>query len=209
MNSFRFILAGLVHHWRMNVAIGLGACAGTAVLTGALLVGDSVRGSLRQLTLDRLGRIEEVLVTNRFFRAELADELASNQQFSQHFQSAAPAILLRGSVKNPELGHHASRVTVIGCDERFWDLGEGRPEKLPEEDEDQIVLNQALADELRVKVGEEVVLRLGQIHHIAADSPMGKKDEDETLSGFRPKVIAIIPNQGLGRCGDGGRVVDV
>ena len=41
----------------------------TAVLTGALLVGDSVRGSLKHLALDRLGGIDYVLVTPRFFRA--------------------------------------------------------------------------------------------------------------------------------------------
>ena len=52
----------------MNLAVACGVAVGTAVLTGALLVGDSMRGSLRHLTLDRLGRIEEVLVADRFFR---------------------------------------------------------------------------------------------------------------------------------------------
>jgi len=48
------------------------------VLTGALVVGDSMRSSLRRLTLERLGRIDELLVADRFFRAELADELADD-----------------------------------------------------------------------------------------------------------------------------------
>jgi len=45
-----------------------------AVLTGALLVGDSVRGSLRDLTLDRLGRIDVALLGERFFREDLPAE---------------------------------------------------------------------------------------------------------------------------------------
>ena len=39
----------LIHFWRINLAVLLGAAVATAVLTGALLVGDSVRGSLRRL----------------------------------------------------------------------------------------------------------------------------------------------------------------
>ena len=52
----------------MNVAVACGVAVGTAVLTGALLVGDSMQGSLRDLVLAGLGRIDEVLVADHFFR---------------------------------------------------------------------------------------------------------------------------------------------
>ena len=57
----------LIYFWRIQLAVLLGAAVATAVLTGALLVGDSVRGSLRDLTLDRLGRIDYALASERFF----------------------------------------------------------------------------------------------------------------------------------------------
>ena len=44
----------LIHFRWINLAVLLGAGVATAVLTGALLVGDSVRGSLRDLALERL-----------------------------------------------------------------------------------------------------------------------------------------------------------
>ena len=69
---------GLRYHWRTNLAVALAVMAAGAVLTGALLVGDSMRGSLRHLLLDQLGPIDEVLVTDRFFRAELAEEIAAS-----------------------------------------------------------------------------------------------------------------------------------
>ena len=59
MSAIRLILSSLWFHWRTNLAVACGVAVGTAVLTGALLVGDSMRGSLRHLTLDRLGRIDE------------------------------------------------------------------------------------------------------------------------------------------------------
>ena len=44
MSYWRIIFRSLVHHWKINFAVALGVAAATTVLTGALLVGDSVRG---------------------------------------------------------------------------------------------------------------------------------------------------------------------
>lgn len=71
MTPVHFIIASLRHHRRIHVAVALGVAVATAVLTGALLVGDSVRGSLRDLTLQRLGRIDSALVTGHFFGSTL------------------------------------------------------------------------------------------------------------------------------------------
>ena len=71
MSPFQLVLRSLLYHWRANLAVAAGVVAGSAVLTGALLVGDSMRGSLTHLALDRLGRVDEILVSQRFFRAEL------------------------------------------------------------------------------------------------------------------------------------------
>ena len=99
--SFRLIIAAFLHHWRMNLAVAAGAAVGTAVLTGALLVGDSMRGSLRHLALDRLGRIDEALLADRFFRAQLADELVQAQDADKMISAAVPAIILSASMENP------------------------------------------------------------------------------------------------------------
>ena len=105
MSAFRLIIAAFLHHWRMNLAVAAGAAVGTAVLAGALLVGDSMRGSLRNLALDRLGNIDEALIADRFFRVQLADELsqqddagksdvgrrAGHHPFGEHGKSRHPA----------------------------------------------------------------------------------------------------------------------
>jgi len=70
MSLWQFLLRSLAFHWRMHLAVALGVAAATAVLTGALLVGDSVRGSLKHLALDRLGKIDQALITDRFFRQQ-------------------------------------------------------------------------------------------------------------------------------------------
>ena len=122
MSLLRLIFVSFLHHWRMNLAVALGAAAGTAVLTGALLVGDSMRGSLRALTLDRLGKIDEVLAPGRFFREKLADELKETNDYKEYGESLVPAILLPASMENPNTQNRANRVEVIGCKKDFSDL---------------------------------------------------------------------------------------
>ena len=55
------VFRGLSYYWRTNVAVVVGVATAVAVLAGALLVGDSVRGSLRDLVLQRLGRADRVV----------------------------------------------------------------------------------------------------------------------------------------------------
>ena len=94
----------LTHYWRPHLAVVLGAAVTTAVLTGALVVGDSLRGSLRDLTLDRLGTIDWALVGERPFRPSLAADI------STALGGKAPARLLtlRAGATVAESGARAS-----------------------------------------------------------------------------------------------------
>ena len=117
----------LSYFWRIQLAVLLGAAVATAVLTGALLVGDSVRGSLRDLTLDRLGQIDYALISERFFREELATDLSRKLEGETQFhRETVPAILLNGTAVNPKSKARASRVQIQGIDERFAGLWERR-----------------------------------------------------------------------------------
>jgi putative ABC transport system permease protein len=200
MSIYRLIIAAFIHHWRMNLSVAAGAAVGTAVLSGALMVGDSMRGSLRHLAIDRLGNIDEVLLADHFFRARLADELATQDDSGGEISAAAPAIVFSASVENPsgDRPTRANGVQLIGCDERFWRLGGGRyagPALRPRE----IVLNRTLADRLGVKPGDEIIVRLPRPGAIPADSALGQKRD--TVQSFRLAVGEIVPAEGLGHFG--------
>ena len=86
------LIQSITHYWRINLAVLLAAAVATAVLTGALLVGDSVRGSLRDLTLERLGNIDGADEV-----ADLAVTVMDTTAFSTgagHFDAADSASLL-------------------------------------------------------------------------------------------------------------------
>src|SRR5438477_12004537 len=125
MSVFQLVVAGLRHHWRINFSVALGVAAATAVLTGALVIGDSVRGSLRHLVLDRLEKIDQLLVLDRFFRQELATELAR----SRNEAHVVPSVLFPAATvqSDGERGKRlASGVLVVGSDASFWNLDPAR-----------------------------------------------------------------------------------
>jgi putative ABC transport system permease protein len=211
MNALRFILASLRHYRRIHVAVALGVAVATAVLTGALLVGDSVRGSLRDLTIQRLGRIDSVLVSAHMFRAELADELAANAAFKKNFTDAEPAILLNGTVQagNGSNVRRATNVSIIGYPPEFWPLKSSRAgqetissiisPKSPVSPvvTDSLVLTQTIAQELNIKTGDRVLLRIPLSGAIPADSSLGKKTD--TSRGRTFTVAKVLPDEGLAR----------
>ena len=61
MTLWSLVRRSATYHWRTNLAVCLGVAAAVSVLGGALIVGDSVRGSLRDLALGRLGRTHAVV----------------------------------------------------------------------------------------------------------------------------------------------------
>jgi ABC-type antimicrobial peptide transport system permease subunit len=219
LSLFSIILATLRHRRAVTIAVAIGVATATAVITGALLVGDSMRGSLRSLTVERLGRIETILAPGQFFPIESVNlsalssevkpvsvilfpggsvETKVTEQNDSADPSTSPAA---GSTSNQPITPRIRRVggvQIVGVDESFWNLDVSgiRPRELP--GEDSVVLNASAAEELGVGVGDEVTLRLPVETAVPADSPLGKRDiQSEGLP--RMKVASIVPDRGLGR----------
>ena len=188
MSPARYLLISLWHYRRVHLAVLAGVVVATAVITGALLVGDSVRGSLRDLLLERLGRIDTVLISEQPFRAALADQLG------QHAE-VAPLLLVPGSLTatGRERSRHATGLSVIGCLPEFWQFGAGIPPALLPGN--QIALTTPLAAELGARLGSEVILRVPRVSGLPADSTLGEKTE--TTVSRRLRVAAILPPRGL------------
>ncbi len=196
MTLTRLILHSLRYHWRGNSAVLLGVAVGTAVLTGALLVGDSLRGSLRDQALQQLGWVDRALVGGRFFRAELARALGEGH--------ISPAILVRGAaIRQNESGKaisRAGRVTILGVNASFWPEGQTPESKdFWQSTAEEVVLNRALAEDLGATAGQTITLYLQTVSAVPRESLLGKRDASEVIYPLDLKVRAVLPDQGLGR----------
>ncbi len=209
MSDFALALRSFLYHRRVNLAVALGVAAATAVLTGALIVGSSMRGSLRAITLDRLGKVDLLISSDGFFRESLADETQRTVGFADRFTRAVPAIFfVNGTAehRNQLSVSRAAEVNVLGIVDDFWECGDEaiRP-RVPLGD-DQIVINQTLADDLGISLPEvlsgDVRLTVGVPKQklLPSDSALGDKDDlVERLVDL--KIVDVIPARSLGRFG--------
>src|SRR5580692_5210434 len=113
MTSATIIGQSLRHYWRTHLGVVLGAALGALVLTGALLVGDSVNATLHRQALLRVGKVQSVLVGgDRFFRSALGDEVG-----------ASPVLMALGSVARADAKARVNQAQVLGVTDGFWKLG--------------------------------------------------------------------------------------
>ncbi|MGD8501494.1 MAG: ABC transporter permease, partial [Phycisphaerales bacterium] len=196
MSLWRLVIRSLGFYWRTNLGVLLAVTVSTAVLTGALVVGDSVRHSLMMVVNARLGTTQLALVSqNRFFGTGLADELAAELNVT-----VAPVLQLRGLIANSDGTRLANRVEVLGVDERFFEIGaEKGAEPFWRDWSQGVVLNEPLAKRLGVGLGDEVKLRIEKPGLMPREVPL-TPDSDLSVF-FRPTVRAIARKSQFGRFG--------
>lgn len=182
MDRRSFAREGFRYYARTNLAVIAGVAIAVAVLTGALMTGDSVRLSLRDLALQRLGKTGQVLTSAQFFRDALAAEM-----------NGAPLIALDGVVSKQEGGARAGGVHVYGVDERFWKF-HGMTDRAIADRE--VLVSPGLAEELTAKAEDNLLLRLEKPSAIPRESLHGRKEDAGKTIRF--KLGAVLSRAEMG-----------
>ena len=169
MRTTQLLKRSLAYYWQTNLVVVLGVAIAVSVLAGALLIGDSVRGSLRDLSTRRLGHTDDLISSPNFFREQLAADLEQRGQFASNgIGTTCPLIVLEGVVVHEPSKRRAGGVKVYGVDERFWKFNGVNSALTPENR--NALLSPGLANELGSTAGESVVLRLEKPSDIPIES---------------------------------------
>ena len=190
----RFVLRNLGYHARGNLAVMLGVAVGSAVFTGALLVGDSLRGSLRERVERQLGGVDSVAFFPRPVRAGIVDGMPGK---------VAPVLLLPGSLQasgEPATAPYLGKVTVLGVDDRFAPAGVSGVEWNSDRRRNKsakvfppVVLSHRVAEKLGAKVGDTVTLGVERFSDLPRSSSLGKRASDDTTATEEFVVEAVLP----------------
>ena len=178
-NSLRF-------YWRTNLAVLAGIAVAVGVLAGALMTGESVRRSLLELAVGRLGKTDVAVTGMQPFREKLAQEIGG-----------VPIITMEAIGQHQASGRRAAKVQVYGVDPRFWKF-HGWSGDAPSAR--QVLLSEALAAELNAKDGDSILLRVEKPSEIPQETLHGKREESSrsmrfTYKGTAPE-FALRPQQG-------------
>ncbi len=179
-------------HWRSHLGVVLGAAVGSAALIGALVVGDSVKQSLLDSAMARLGWVDAALSTNdRFFPSRLVTEF--NQFSTNGWLARASAFLeLRGTVARQDGTARANRVNVLGMS--IYSTAMTRP-GIDKSNSPlfiapgSVMLNSALAHQLKAQVGDEVVVRVYKPSAFSRELAVSPRSD--TSLALRLRVSAV------------------
>jgi putative ABC transport system permease protein len=188
------LLRGLTYYWRTHLAVVIGVATAVAVLSGALLVGDSVRGSLRDLVVGRLGKTDYVVISSGFFREQLAADLQQQPEAAAHISGVTPLVVANAVVSVQQSGRKAGQVRVYGVDDRFWRFHGVEGVSGPASRDAYV--SPALATQIGAAADSVILVRVQRPTDIPLESLHGRRHEvGRTL---RLTVRRVIPPANLG-----------
>jgi len=182
----------MAYYWKPLLAVFTGTMLCTAVLTGALMLGDSLRSSLQSINSSRLGRTEYALASQgTFFKADLSDRFNRKSDLitSSVIQTNGIAVIDGGKLR-------LNNIRVYGVGDGFWEFrANEKPHiSIPA---GSAAINQQLARRSGLKKGDEFILRLEKSSFIPAETALAQK-ESAASEGLRLRVHEIVPASQLG-----------
>jgi len=192
MNIWKLLFRGLAYYRKTHLWVVLGTMVSTAVLVGALVIGDSVRHSLQQIVYDRLGTTEFALSSgDRFFESRMADDLSNSLE-----TIVAPLLQTRGIAIAEGGQRRVNNIQVVGMDARFGEIG-GARDFYGQMAPDETIVNRQLAENLGIEENDEVLLRFQKLDVMPKDAPLSLDSESTVARRFR--VRGIASNSDFGR----------
>ena len=184
MTLFRYIIKSILHYAKLNIATILGVALSTAILVGALIIGDSVKYSLQQITVERLGNTDAVITAGeRLFTRQLAENISknSNMKTSAVLRANGIAIVDGGQVR-------VNQLQVWGIDSLFASFSNVSGQFNLSDNE--VLINENLASIMQIKEGDEFLLRVNKLSTFPANTPFVAAEE--TSISFRVKIKGIV-----------------
>ncbi|MFW5832384.1 MAG: ABC transporter permease, partial [Prolixibacteraceae bacterium] len=192
MTKLKYILKTFFHYFKANLLVALGVMVSTMVLTGSLIIGDSVRYSLKQAAFYRLGETTHlVAVAERYFRHEIAAEIENDNPEIK----AAPLLLLEGVAVAAGGQQRVNRVQIVGVDEDFDFFA--RSEIYSQLESREILLSRNLAEKLNVGKGDNLLVRIKKASLIPLNAPF--VSDEETSVSLRATIKDVVNKEQLGR----------
>jgi putative ABC transport system permease protein len=179
MSRLALILRNLFYFRGVNLAVVVGMIVATAVMTGAVMVGDSVRASLADLARDRLGNVDEAVVSRRFFDQSVVQRLLSDPDIGKRFD-VAPAVILPGGATTESDLVSAGTVQILAAG-GWMEVPRG-----------QCVINGPVATALGAKdSGGTLLLSLSDKPDEPRDAALSRRAREDTLVNLRVSIADV------------------
>ena len=189
MNLYKLILRNLLYYKKEHFLLLVGMMLSTSILISSLIIGDSVKFSLNDIVSKRLGKTQQIVSTQeRYFPASFSKTLAKELN-----TSVAPVLLLRGMASSDNSDVRVPNIQVCGIDSNFWKTGNC---KMPELNQNEVIINTKLSEKLNLKTGDELIIRIEKVSFVTENAPFVPTENNSVA--LRMIVKAIANEQSFG-----------
>ncbi len=186
---FKLISRSLIFYRRDSVYQVIIVILLTAIITGSLLTGTSVRSSLKRTSAQKSGNTKIIVSSGqRYFNSGLAEKI------SEKTGKRSIAILeTEGYCTNFSSGATALNVRIFGVTDEFfkWNSS-GSVSVIPGD----VAINSKLSEELGLKPGDEIILKFKPADPLPANAPFAPSKDDESSKVLRVSSILTAENSG-------------
>jgi ABC-type lipoprotein release transport system permease subunit len=161
----------------------------TAVITGSLMTGKSVRNSLKQTSFEKLGNTGILISSGlRYFDPSLAGRMSSETGIK-----CTGILEIDGYCQNFTTGQASPMVKIYAVEDDFFSFHRNEEVRL---NKGEVAVNEKLAAYLGLSPGDELIVRFNALSDIPAEAPFSPaKNATESLV---LKTVTIITSAGSG-----------
>lgn len=161
----------------------------TAVITGSLMTGNSVRNSLKATTEEKLGNCGLAVSSGlRYFDTALVTRLAKVIG-----EECTGLLEIDGFSQNLTAGKTVQGVKIIAVEDDFFNFHGNNQTKFSA---GEVLINDKLADQLGLHQGDEIALRFNSLSELPADAPFSQGEESGNSIVLRIGEILSGSNTG-------------
>ena len=181
----------LSYHKKSFVLLILAAAVSTAILAGAIFLGDSVKSTLITLGQEKTGSFEYAAIPHSF--NSLYSEIENNNSFVSVLK------IKERSVSNSS-GLNIENVNVFAVGQDFIKSFANNKKQYKDDfriEEGKIIINEHLADTLSVKAGDDLLLSFSSFSALSPSFVFYL--EEESRNTISLEIQEVISNRGVGR----------
>ncbi len=154
----------------------------SAIITGSLFTGHSVRASLRKSASEKLGNTGIVISSGlRYFDASLSFRLSK-----QTGEKAASVLETDGYCQNFSTGVTALNTKIYGISEEFWKFNGIDAVDI---DYGTVAVNSRLADQMGISIGDEIIIKFRDTDPIPANAPFAPSKENDASKVMKVGLV--------------------
>lgn len=160
----------------------------SAIITGSLFTGHSVRVSLRKSSSEKLGNTGILISSGlRYFNGSIAERISKETG-----EKAVPVLEMDGYCQNFTTGATALNIKIYGVNDKFWQFQGADTIDIKS---GSVAINSKLANHLGITEGDEIIIRFSAPDPIPDNAPFAPTKKD---NNSRVLIVGYVLNDQQG-----------